>query len=264
MVGLLNVVIFSTRDIDLISGLPSLCRRYLDLVSSQTDHHYLKSLQRYHRVLLQRNHLLRQLQEHKAHPEQLEFWDKELLESGAYIIIQRQRLVAALNGLAQGIHHELSSGQELIKIVYIPSVGQEGNGQLNDIEAQFRQTLLHLRGKEIAQGMTLAGPHRDCLQFQVNEINMSAYGSRGQQRTIALSLKLAEAQYLQRQTGDTPILLLDDVLSELDRPRRQQLLEAITSLQQVLITTADLDYFTPSFLAQATQFRVKQGNIETD
>jgi DNA replication and repair protein RecF len=110
--------------------------------------------------------------------------------------------------------------------------------------------------------MSLVGPHRDDIQFQADDVNMGTYGSRGQQRTIALSLRLAEAKYLQAQAGDQPILLLDDMLSELDQPRRHHLLQFITSFQQVLITATDLDHFEPSFLAQATQFRVRQGNVK--
>ncbi len=259
LVGQVNVVIFSAQDIDLVAGTPSLCRRYLDIVNSQTDPQYLRSLQRYQKVLLQRNHLLRLLQDHQAQREQLEFWDGQLVESGSYLIMQRQRLVAALNELAQQIHWELSGGIELLKIVYIPSVGKER--QTNEIEAQFHQALRQLRGKEVSQGMTLAGPHRDSLRFEANEADMGRYGSRGQQCTVALSLKLAEAKYMHTKVGDHPILLLDDVLAELDRPRRQHLLESITPMQQVLITTTELDRFEPAFLAQATQFRVMQGNV---
>ena len=261
LVGQVNAVMFTAQDIDLLSGMPIYCRRYLDLVNSQTDSRYLRSLQRYNRVLLQRNHLLRLLQDHQAQPEQLEFWDKELVENGSYLIRRRWQLVTVLNELAEKIHQELSGGREKLKIVYLPSAGKEEN--LAEMESHFQQALYQTRSREIGQGVTLVGPHRDNLQFQVNEADMSRYGSRGQQRTIVLSLKLAEAQYMHTQMGDSPILLLDDVLSELDQARRQHLLEFILPFQQVLITATDLDLFEPSFLAQAAQFRVKQGNIET-
>jgi len=260
LVGQVNVVIFSAHDIDIVTGTPTLCRRYLDLVNSQTDSRYLRSLQQYHKVIVQRNHLLKLLQERQAQPEQLEFWDRELVESGSYLIMQRQHLVRTLNKLAQEIHWELSSGTERLEIVYLPSVDKE-ELPLAEIESHFRQALDQTRRREIAQGMTLVGPHRDNLRFQANEADMSRYGSRGQQRTIALSLKLAEAKYIHTQVGDSPILLLDDVLSELDRGRRQHLLEAISSFQQVLVTAVELDYFEPSFLAQAAQFQVRQGNV---
>ncbi len=260
--GQVNVVIFSAQDIDLITGAPALCRRYLDLVNSQIDSRYLRSLQRYHKVLIQRNHLLRLLQERQAQPEQLEFWDSELVESGSYLIMQRQHLVRVLNELAQEIHRELSGSTERLEIVYLPSIS--GAEDLVEIESNFRQTLHQTRRRETSQGMTLAGPHRDNLQFRINEADMSRYGSRGQQRTVVLALKLAEAKYMHSQVDDPPILLLDDVLSELDRSRRQHLLKSIVPFQQVLITTTELDYFEPSFLAQAALFQVRQGNIEGD
>jgi len=260
LVGQVNAVMFSAQDIDLLSGTPLLCRRYLDVVNSQTDSHYLRSLQRYQRVLQHRNHLLRMLQEHQAQPEQLEFWDNELVKNGSHIIKQRWHLVAMLNELVEKIHWELSGSKETLKIVYLPSIGREKD--VAEIESHFRQVLYQTRRREIGQGITLAGPHRDNLQFQVNENDMSIYGSRGQQRTVALSLKLAEAQYIHTRVDDTPILLLDDVLSELDHIRRKHLLEFILPFQQVLFTATDLDYFEPSFLDQAAVFRVKQGNIE--
>ncbi|MFC1924585.1 DNA replication/repair protein RecF [Chloroflexota bacterium] len=260
LVGQVNAVMFSAQDIDLLSGTPLLCRRYLDLVNSQTDSHYLRSLQRYQRVLQQRNHLLRMLQEHQGQPEQLEFWDNELVKNGSYIIKQRWHLVAMLNELVEKIHWELSGSKETLKIVYLPSIGREKD--VAETESNFRQVLYQTRRREIGQGVTLAGPHRDNLQFQVNENDMSIYGSRGQQRTVALSLKLAEAQYIHTRVDDTPILLLDDVLSELDHIRRKHLLEFIHPFQQVLFTATDLDHFEPSSLDQAALFRVKQGNIE--
>ena len=260
LVGQANVVVFSAQDIDLITGIPAFCRRYLNLVNSQIDAAYLRSLQQYARVLVQRNHLLRLLQEHKAQPDQLEFWDKELVESGSYLVLQRHHLVTALSRLAQEIHWEISSQTERLEIAYIPSIGAEES--LSGIESRFRQNLHQARRREIAQGMTLVGPHRDGLQFKVNEADMSKYGSRGQQQTIAISLKLAEAKHMHAEVGDSPVLLLDDVFSELDRYRRQHLLESIAPFQQVLISAVDLDCFEPSYLARATRFRVRQGNIE--
>ncbi len=259
-VGQVNVVMFTAQDIDLIAGTPALCRRYLDLVSSQTDSRYLRCLQRYHKVLLQRNHLLRLLQQRQAQAGQLEFWDTELVENGAYIVAQRHGLVAKLSELSQVVHEELSGGSERLELIYVPNTGDVQSSA--EIEVHFRQALHQKRGREIAQGMTLVGPHRDNLRFEVNRSDMSKYGSRGQQQTIALSLKLADAKYMCDQVGDPPILLLDDVFSELDRSRRQHLLESIVAFQQVLITAVDLDCFSPSFLSQAAQLQVREGSIE--
>jgi DNA replication and repair protein RecF len=170
-------------------------------------------------------------------------------------------MVIALNGLAHLIHRELSGDVEKLEIIYLPSIGEKRESR-SEIEAEFRKALHQAREKEIAQGMSLVGPHRDDLGFEINGVNMSAYGSRSQQRTITLSLKLTEAKYIHDQTQDQPVLLLDDVLSELDQTRRHHLLGFISPFQQVLITTTDLDRLEPWFLSQATQFRVNQGNIE--
>lgn len=261
VVGKVNTVIFSAQDIELTCGTPSLCRRYLDQVSSQTDPQYLRSLQRYQKVLVQRNHLLRLIPEQKANPNQLEFWDRELVESGAYIIRHRQYLVGMLTELADSIHQELSGGRENLKIVYRPTVGEEGE-DVKAIESLFFQNLHKLRGKELGQGMTSIGPHRDSLLFEVNQADVGKYGSRGQQRTTALSLKLAEAKFLHTQAGDAPILLLDDVLSELDQTRCQQLLKFILPYEQVMITTTDVDRFDSSILDYASQIKIRQGNVD--
>ena len=261
VVGQANAVIFSAHDLDLITGPPSLRRRHLDLINSQVDSHYLRCLQKYHRVLLQRNRLLSLIQQHEAQPAQLEFWDKELAENGAYLTTQRQCLVSAINELSTSIHDRLSAGTERLRLAYLPNIGSENVAQA-EVEAKILNTLHKVQLMEISRGMTLTGPHRDELQFLVNDINIGTYGSRGQQRTVALSLKLAEASYLRDQADDAPILLLDDILSELDQSRRRHLLETIISSQQVLITTTDLDHFDPAFLAQAVQFRVKEGHVE--
>lgn len=252
LIGLVNVVLFSSKDIDIIDGEPALRRRYLDITNSQVDYRYLRALQRYHRILHQRNHLLRLIAERRARPEELDFWDRELVETGTSLIALRQQTVAALDELARVVHGQLSGGQERLKINYQKSAPEEA----------FQEALSAVRDKELAQGMTLVGPHRDDLRFVVNEMDMNIYGSRGQNRTIALSLKLAEAQFIKARTGDSPILLLDDVLSELDSERRHHLLQAALGYQQVVITTTDIDRFEPDFLIQAAKFRVRSGRIE--
>ncbi len=252
LVGQVNVVLFSSQDIDLIGSAPSLRRRYLDMTNSQVNSRYLRALQRYNKVLLQRNHLLRLIGERRAEGSQLDFWDQELLEHGSYLIEQRQLMVAELNDLAQPIHYQLTAEQEKLRMTYLPSVGV----------TYFGDRLRDVRKKEIAQGMSLVGPHRDDLAFLIGDVNMNVYGSRGQQRTIALSLKLAEARFMRSKIADEPILLLDDMLSELDAERRRQLLGSVASYQQVLITTTDLDRFDPGFLAEAALFRVSEGRIE--
>jgi len=265
LIGQLNVVTFSVHDIDLVGGEPALRRRYLDITISQIDHQYLRSLQRYQRVLWQRNQLLRAIAENRSSPDELAFWDKELVQTGAYLTVQREHTVAALNRLAQTIHDELSGGQGKLSLVYFRSIDKEKGkeeSQIQETAEKFARALSAVRAREIAQGVSLVGPHRDDLRFLVNEIDAGVYGSRGQQRTVALALKLAEAKLMQSKTGEQPVLLLDDVLSELDAKRRHHLLDAAAQHEQVIITATDLDRFEPEFLKQATLFKVSQGVIE--
>lgn len=267
LIGQLNVVTFSVYDIDIIGGEPALRRRYLDITNSQVDHRYLRNLQKYQRVLWQRNQLLKQIAENKANPDELTFWDQQLVETGTYLIVQRERSVVSLNPLAQAIHNELSSGDNKLNLVYLRSIGIDKQKGQEDSESRetaeiFSKALNAAREKEIMQGMSLVGPHRDDLRFYVDDVDMGVYGSRGQQRTVALALKLAEAKFMQTKTGDQPVLLLDDVLSELDAKRRHHLLEYAAKHEQVLITATDLDRLEPDFLKQAAVFRVTAGRIE--
>ncbi|MCL0072743.1 DNA replication/repair protein RecF [Dehalococcoidia bacterium] len=252
LIGQLNMVMFSPRDIDLIGGEPALRRRYLDITNSQVDPQYVRALQRYNKVLSQRNHLLRQIAAGQSRPDELLFWDQELVKAGAYIVLQRQRTIGELNDLANPIHDQLSGGREKLTLQYRPSIDKKEPGGLPEVEQAFTR----------ARGLSLIGPHRDDVGFLVNEIDMGTYGSRGQQRTTALSLKLSEARFMLTQTGESPVLLLDDVLSELDPRRRRHLLGAISNYRQVLITTTDLDRFPSEFLARAEKFRVADGRVE--
>jgi DNA replication and repair protein RecF len=257
LVGQINVVWFSSQDIDLLGGAPALRRRYLDATLSQVDSRYLRALQSYSKVLVQRNNLLRLIREGRARTEELAFWDGELVREGSYLIEQRQGALSALTPQIASTHSRLS-GQPPLEIKYLPSVPPGGG----PVEQAFRGQLAASLSREVAQGMTLVGPHRDELRFLLQGIDMGLYGSRGEQRTVALSLKLAEALFLKETTGEEPILLLDDVLSELDRERRRHLLETASTYQQVLLTTTDLDRIEPPFLEQATRFWVRGGGVE--
>lgn len=265
LVGQINAVTFSILDIDVIGGQPALRRRYLDITNSQVDAHYLRQLQRYQRVLWQRNRLLRQIAEQEATLDELSFWDHELVESGAYLMLRRDQTVAELSKLAEATHDELSGGQGKLRIVYCRSIDKDtgdGSCHTDEIAEAFTQALQSVRHKELAQGISLAGPHRDDLRFLTDEVDIGVYGSRGQQRTVALAIKLAEAKFMLGKTGEYPILLLDDVLSELDSRRRSHLLQSVAEYQQVLMTTTDLDDFEPGFLAQADVFTVSAGCVE--
>ena len=260
VVGMVNVVMFTAQDIELVGGAPALRRRYIDVTLCQVDNHYLRFLQAYNKVLLQRNHLLRLIQGREAQPAELKFWDDELVEQGSYLVVERRRLIAELNKRAKVVHAQLAPGESL-EILYLPNLGREIGQDLMQTRQAFRQALGQAQGREIAAGKSLVGPHRDDLQFLNNGIDLGIYASRGQQRTISLSVKLAEAGFFKDKRGDPPILLLDDVLSELDRQRRSYLMAWLADYEQVLITTTELELLPPECLTKATVFQVCQGNI---
>lgn len=265
VIGAVNVVMFSPQDIDLVGGPPIARRRYLDVTISQVDPRYVRTLAHYNKVLLQRNQLLRQIKERRARPDQLFPWDHELLAAGAYVVQQRQATLAVVGELARDVHRQLTGRQETLEIVYRSSVDLSplgaGPHALEGVHGGFKQQLRTVQSRELASGVSILGPHRDDLAFLVDGRDMNVFGSRGQQRTVALALKLAEAEFLRRRTGEQPILLLDDVMSELDEPRRCHVLAAIQPQEQVIFTATDLAAFDPAFLAGATVFQVAEGAI---
>lgn len=255
--GEVLAVWFSPQDIDLVGGAPALRRRSLDLLLSQVDATYRRSLLHYSRVLVQRNHLLRLLAEGRAAEAQLEFWDGELVAAGAYITAQRRQAVAALAPLVAGICGDLAGGK--LELQYLPSLASGVAPE--DIAPAFRRALEASRPRELGAGMTLCGPHRDDLRFRGESGDVGVYGSRGEQRTVALALRLAEVRFLQEKAGEPPVLLLDDALSELDRERRRQLQQACLSLEQVFLTATDLDRLEPAFREGAALFRIQSGRL---
>ena len=285
LIGQVNVVLFLPEDIDLVSGSPSGRRRYLDTTLCQIDPRYCRILQKYNRVLTQRNHLLRTLREREGGLNQLLFWDRSLVENGAYLVARRQEAISELDRLAQAIHLELTGQKEHLRLRYEPSFDpsrpppsdyqlpleldlpsepdiRHSGTDLGQVAEAFRAQLGEIRRREILQGMTLIGPHRDDLRFSVGGIDLTIYGSRGQQRTAALALKLAEVKLIGQEVGEQPILLLDDVMSELDDARRGYLMRMIDGAQQAILTTTDLRAYSTEFLAEATLLRVREGRIE--
>ena len=238
-------------------------RRYLDITISQADRAYLAARQAYEKVLLQRNHLLKRIREGVAGQEELAFWDNELVKQGAHIFWNRSQTIAQLGKLASAAQRVLAPDEEL-HVVYQPRLG-EGvdveNGDEQALSGLFAQALRHQRNREVAAGITLVGPHRDDLLFFLNEVAAAAFASRAQQRTIALALRLAEARYLLGRRGEPPILLLDDVMSEMDGRRRGCLLDVIDDYDQVLISATEPDVFADDFLARAALFHVDAGGV---
>ena len=267
-VGQLAAVLFTAHDMEMVVGPPSLRRRYLDIAISQVDGAYLRALQRYAKVLLQRNHLLKRLQDGSARREELAFWDEQLVLEASAIVSARALAVSDLAPLAAAAHTDLSDGREELSLVYQPHLGATIDGHQaaslarQELAAAFAQELGRWCEREVRAGATILGPHRDDLLVRLDGVSAAAFASRAQQRTIALALRLAEARLLRQRRGDSPVLLLDDVLSELDGQRRARVLAAIADYEQVVITATDLDRFSPDFLARAALFRVAAGSVE--
>ena len=269
LIGLVNAVLFNADDLQLVYGAPGGRRRYLDILLSQANPAYLRSLQRYQRVIQQRNQLLRMLQDRRAGDDELAFWDEELVKEGANILTHRLRALVSLKEFAASTHAELSDDRPL-SLVYKSTLpaddidwqgGSDQEQQHAAMQERFAAALQSSRAREIATGSTVVGPHRDDLRLLAGEVDMGTYASRGQARTVALALRLAEASYLSKLRGDGPIVLLDDVLSELDGRRRAQVLRRASSYEQVLITTTDLEPLGEDFLRSATCLQVAAGQV---
>jgi DNA replication and repair protein RecF len=262
LLGNLNVVFFLPEDIGLVSGPPSGRRRYLDAMLCQIEPPYCRTLSRYNQIVTQRNALLRDLRERGGQPAQLAFWDERLVEHGAYLVARRGVALAALDERANAVHRALTDGAEQLHLHYEPSVEFEGEWAVDAIGPVYGARLQALRQREIAAGMTLIGPHRDDMRFFVDAVDAGVYGSRGQQRTAALALKLAEVELMHHETSEHPVLLLDDVFSELDAHRRGFLVSTLQrGSSQAIVTTTDLHDLPEPFLQSCQLWRVEMGRL---
>lgn len=274
LLGELNVVLFLPEDLNLVFGSPGDRRRYLDITLAQIDPRYGRALSKYNQVLEQRNSLLREFRERAYNPSQLAVWDQQLIEQGTYVIARRAETIDRYNQLVAEIHPRLTDANEQLRLVYQPSVALDGNAaqttkemRVSTIAREFARQLEGLRTRETSAAVTLAGPHRDEVRFlieraqSVQPIDAITYASRGQGRTIALSLKLAEVALMRAETSEDPVLLLDDVMSELDAPRRAALAQAVMDAPQAIITATDLGDFTPEFLERAHVLRMCDGQV---
>ena len=262
LVGHLNAVMFSAQDLDVVYGSPAVRRRYLDILISQVDRSYLGAIQRYQRVLYQRNHLLKRLREGPAGTDELEVWNDRLIVEAKYVMARRADTVDALSELAAPVHLELAGNDEQLGLSYKPSVPVDPDTSEDGIAEQLRDALDERRGREIAQGMTVCGPHRDDFELLVDGMEAAAYASRGQSRTAVLSMRLAEAQHLKDRQGQEPVLLLDDVLSELDASRREHVLRRAVRYEQCFVTTSDPASASDALLANATRLTVQDGRVQ--
>ena len=240
-VGLLKAVMFSAEDVDLLSGPPTLRRRYLDILTSQITPGFAREAQDYQRVLTQRNHLLKSIRERAARESELEFWDVQLSIHAARIMDSRLRVMNALDENTDPIHRELSGLDQMLSLKYSPSFETGCYENVRDLSRMMLDGFREIRRREIGAGFCLIGPHRDDFSAKLDGMDVGSFASRGQARTAILAMKLGEAQLIGERGGDKPVALLDDVMSELDEDRRRHVFDRIRDYEQVVITTAETD-----------------------
>ncbi|OUQ12762.1 DNA replication/repair protein RecF [Lachnoclostridium sp. An14] len=251
--GIVNVVFFSPEDLNIIKNGPAERRRFIDLELCQLNKLYVHSLVQYNRVVTQRNKLLKELSFHPEYEPTLDVWDAQMVQYGREVMEYRREFIEELNGIIGSIHRQLSGEKEELRIDYEPNSAPE----------EFERELMQGRAQDIRQKTSLTGPHRDDISFLINGIDIRKFGSQGQQRTTALSLKLAEIEIVKKLVRDYPILLLDDVLSELDSSRQNQLLAGIGHIQTV-ITCTGLDEFVNHRFPIDKVFRVTAGTVSSE
>lgn len=249
--GILNIVFFSPEDLNIIKNGPLQRRRFLDLELCQLDKIYLSDLASYNRILNQRNKLLKDIVFHRELLDTLSVWDMQLIEYGSRIIRRRNSFVQELSELVFGIHKNISGNREELLLSYEPDASADS----------FADELARTREKDLKYCQTSRGPHRDDLMFKIGDADIRRFGSQGQQRTSALSLKLSEIELVRKIIHDTPVLLLDDVLSELDSRRQNYLLGNIHDIQTV-ITCTGLDEFVKNRFQIDRVFEVRNGRVE--
>jgi DNA replication and repair protein RecF len=261
MTGSLRVVLFWPDDLQLVKGPGEGRRRFLNTLLSQIDPAHARELTRYGHLLDQRNALLRAVRDGRQAATDLDYWTRSLAESGAAIMVDRQRRLLELQPVAAAFHRELTDDRERLDLRYRPAGVRIGEAPVELVAAQLRAAMEEARDEEIARGQTAVGPQRDDVEVWLDDHEARLFASQGQQRTAVLSLKLAELHYLAEVTGEQPVLLLDDVMSELDPTRRERLLAALQPGPQALITAADLNDLPKSILERAAVFRVEKGRI---
>ncbi|MBO8172181.1 MAG: DNA replication/repair protein RecF [Bacillaceae bacterium] len=262
-VGALNVVMFAPEDLSIVKGSPSVRRRFLDMEIGQVSPAYLYHLSDYNKLVSQRNQYLKEIYLHKQKTDMLDVWNQQMAQLIVKILKKRWEFIDKINEWADAIHQNITNSSESLTIRYDQSIEMDPNMPENEAIDVILDHFNTIQEKEIMRGTTLAGPHRDDLSFFINQINVQQFGSQGQQRTTALSVKLAELELIHEEVGEYPILLLDDVLSELDESRQSHLLDTIQGRVQTFVTTTGVEGLRHQTLENATVYRVKQGSIQS-
>ncbi|MDP3014385.1 MAG: DNA replication/repair protein RecF [Candidatus Subteraquimicrobiales bacterium] len=256
--SLLKAVLFSPEDSAIVKGGPEKRRDFLDDFGFQLSPKYRYWRRQYGKILKQRNALLKTMPKEPNAGEALWVWDERLAEAGAHLTIWRESLVESLNTNCACIYSEIAPGAAL-SIKYVNGAGAKGNKTFEVIESKLKEVLRADLIKDRERGATSAGPHRDDLVFLDKEVDLRSFGSQGEQRTTALALKLAELEILKEEIGESPVLLLDDVMSELDENHRLRLMAAVLNSAQTIITSTNPGYFNELHFKEASVFEVKEG-----
>lgn len=261
-VGKLNVVLFAPEDLSLIKGSPQLRRRFIDMELGQIDPLYLYYLTVYQKVLKQRNRYLKKTGNNKVDYTYLEILTEQLASSGSYVIYLRHQFLQKLEKWAQKIHGKVTGHNEKLSMRYVPTIEITPAMSVEEIKEHFIEKMEKNLKRDLLNQNTSSGPHRDELLFFIDEKNVQSFGSQGQQRTTALSMKLAELELVREEIGEYPILLLDDVMSELDDDRQIHLLETIDGKIQTFLSTTTLNHLSHKMTTAPEIFNVVAGKIE--
>ncbi|MGN1319153.1 MAG: DNA replication/repair protein RecF, partial [Lachnospirales bacterium] len=248
--GTVNIVLFSPEDLFLVKEGPSFRRRYMDMELCQMSKIYYSNLQRYYKVLKERNNFLKKINENKNLKDNLDIWDIQLLEYGKKIVESRSNFISLLNDEGSIIHNKITDNKEKFVIEYKPSANID----------EYEKKLANSREKDIYYGTTSYGIHKDDMIFLINGVNARDYGSQGQQRTVCLTLKLSEIELIKKKTGNTPVLLLDDVLSELDKNRQDFIINSINNIQTIITSTGN-EQILSNLGERSKIFFIKNGEI---
>lgn len=261
LIGHLNAVIFSPEDLLIIKEGPSERRKFLDITISQVKPSYFYDLQQYGKILIHRNFLLKEIDKNKKLIDTLEIWNHNLVKVGSRIIKIRQEFINKLSKKAENNHYKLTNGNEKLSLRYVASMDIEESTELSDIEKSFAKTLEAMYKKELLKSTTLCGPQRDDYDILLNNMSIKLYGSQGQQRTGILSIKLSEIDIMKEDTDEYPVLLLDDVMSELDNKRQEYLFKNIENIQ-TFITCTDRGFFDEKVRLDYKFLNVDRGKIK--
>lgn len=263
-IGNFNVVLFTPEDLYLIKGSPSERRRFLDQEISQVDAVYRNLLSDFQKVLHHRNSLLKEISKNYGDQSLLEIWDQQLVDLGSKLMVKRANMIYKLGLLSRLMHRQLSNGNEELVLEYSPFFSQKiigGDYSYSNIKKMFEYDLNKHKSQELKRGYSLVGPQRDDFRFLINNLDAKIYGSQGQQRTAVLACRLGELEYMKSETGTYPVILLDDVMSELDESRKHFLMNLLRYKVQTIITTTTISDFTPELLGNSSILTVEKGKV---